>query len=106
MLPEVRARLAALAPASAERWAKVKLGRRRLTYLVKAISGDTLDIDPFRLLADEIPGARENMGDHTLVVVGARDGSGPPSFFVLDHAANARLHDEANGEELLGGDCQ
>ena len=71
---------------------------------MKAISGDTLGVDPFRLLADEVPGARENMGNHTLVVVGAHDGSGQPSFFVLDHVTNPRLHDEANGGELLDSD--
>ena len=39
----------------------------------------------------------ENMGNRTLVVVGAHDGGGRPNFLVLDQVTNPKLHDEANG---------
>ena len=62
-------------------------------------------MNPVKLLADEVPGARAAMGEHTLVVVGAIQPHGRPGFFVLDHKANPTFHDEATGEDLLDKAC-
>ena len=102
----VKARLAAREPLAGGAWSPLKLGRLRLTYLVRWVDGDGLDgVDPFRLLADEVPGARGAMGEYALVVVGAAAG-GKPGFFVLAHKANPIFHDYAQGEELLDKACR
>lgn len=72
-------------------------------YEATAVRGDDLDgADPFLLLADRMPGARTEMGLHTLVVVGAWFGDGRPGFVVLtDRADGTNL---ASGEELQDHD--
>lgn len=73
-------------------------------YEATTVRGDDLDdADPFLLLADGIPGARVEMGLHTLVVVGAWFGDGRPGFVVLaDRADGTNL---ASGEELQDHDA-
>ncbi len=40
-------------------------------YEAMWIAGEHLgDNNPFKLLADGVPGARQNMGDYTLIVIG------------------------------------
>ena len=103
----VKARLATLRPLQGNAWTLLKLGRLRPSYLVRRVDGDGLDgIDPFRLLADEVSGARDAMGEYTLVVVGATAAGGKPGFFVLAHEANPIFHDAAKGEELLDKECR
>ena len=103
---DVKARLAALRPSPQTTWRPVKLGPLHLTYLVKMVDAGSLDaVDPFKLLADEVPGARASMAEHTLVVVGSIGADGRPGFFVLDHKANRLVQDEAMGEQLLDPTC-
>ena len=104
----VKARLAAYAPLPGAAWTPLKLGPLRLTYLVRRVDGDSLDgVDPFRLLADEVPGARDAMGEYALVVVAATAAGGKkPGFDVLAHKANPVFHDTAKGEELLDKACR
>jgi CDP-diacylglycerol pyrophosphatase len=63
------------------------------------------DANPFRILADKDPQAADEMGKHTLVVVGAkfRDGDG---FVLLDDKANPALGDFGSGEELQDHSCK
>ena len=58
---------------------------------------DLNDIKGFRLLAECLPGAREDMSRRTLVVVGSPSGSG---FVVLAGQADAAAGDEGSGEDL------
>jgi CDP-diacylglycerol pyrophosphatase len=75
-------------------------------YLAMKVEGANLDqINPFTLLADGVPGARQDMGYHTLVVVGATFSTGRPGFFVLDDRANPAAGDDASGEELQDHAC-
>ena len=103
----VKARLAVHQPLPGDAWTRLKLDPLRLTYLVKRVDSDGLDgVDPFRLMADEVPGARDAMGDYALVVVGATAAGGKPGFFALAHKANLAFHDTAKGEELLDKECR
>ena len=65
----------ASAPLAAEigtEWTPLAFGPPNSHYLVRLVVGAELgDKDPFRLLADGVAGARENMGEQTLVVAGA-----------------------------------
>jgi CDP-diacylglycerol pyrophosphatase len=70
-------------------------------YSAIAVSGEDLDaINPFTLLADGVPGARTDMGDQTLVVVGAVGPDGEPGFVILADHADVATGDRASGESL------
>jgi CDP-diacylglycerol pyrophosphatase len=63
-------------------------------------------VDPFRLLADADPTARDDMGRHTLVLVGATfPADGQDGFVLLDDRADLMTADRASGEELQDHDC-
>lgn len=69
-------------------------------YLAMAV--DDLDaVNPFALLADGVPGARADMGAHTLAVVGAYLPDGRPGFVLLANSAGP----EASSEDLQDHDA-
>lgn len=70
-------------------------------YSAMTVEGENLDaVDPFRLLADGIAGAREDMGSQTLVVVGAYLPGGRPGFVILADHVDVAAGDTAGGEAL------
>jgi CDP-diacylglycerol pyrophosphatase len=69
-------------------------------YDAVTVSGEDLTVNPFDVLADGIAGARDHMGDRTLVVVGAFGADGRPGFVILSDRADAATGDLAEGEEL------
>lgn len=84
-------------------WAPLPVPLTGHTYWAMAVDGTDLQADPFRLLADGLSGAREDMGQYTLVVVGATRPSGQPGFIVL--ADRADDVSDAGGEELQDHDA-
>jgi CDP-diacylglycerol pyrophosphatase len=62
--------------------------------------------NPFRLLAERLPDAAQNMGDRTLVVVGFTRSNGAKGFVIFTDRVNKDAGDLANGEELLDHSCQ
>ena len=70
------------------------------TYWAMAVDGPDLNVNPFLLLADGLDGARDAMGQFTVVVVGAIDSVGRPGFVIL-----ADRSSEAGGEELQDHDA-
>ncbi|KAA0108445.1 CDP-diacylglycerol diphosphatase [Mycolicibacterium sp. P1-5] len=77
-------------------WAPLPVPLTGHTYWAMAVDGTDLDADPFRLLADGLEGARDDMGEYTLVVVGTAT---PRAGFVV-LADRADDVSEAGGEEL------
>jgi CDP-diacylglycerol pyrophosphatase len=70
-------------------------------YRAIAVRGEDLDaVNPFELLADGVAGARSDMGDQTLVVVGSVSSDGEPGFVVLADHADPATGDQASGESL------
>jgi CDP-diacylglycerol pyrophosphatase len=69
-------------------------------YRAKRIGPKDLDRNIFKMVADEIPGARGRMGEESLAVVGYESPSGEPGFVVL--AAGGHGH----AEELLDHQCR
>jgi CDP-diacylglycerol pyrophosphatase len=70
-------------------------------YDAIAVPGEDIEaVDPFVLLAEGIPGARETMGERTLVVIGSTGADGQPGFVVLAGRTDAATGDLAGGEEL------
>ncbi len=74
------------------------------TYWAIAVPGADLAANPFTVLADGLPGARADMGSHTLVVVGTTDTAGQPGFVMLADRANGETGEQAGGEELQDHD--
>jgi CDP-diacylglycerol pyrophosphatase len=69
-------------------------------YRAVRVAGPTLfGHNPFKLLASGVPGARADMGQHTLVVVGMQFGR-VPGFVILDDQADVAHGDWGNGEQL------
>lgn len=89
-----------------ERWAPLDaplVGRR---YLAMRVLGQDLgQANPFKLLADGVPGAREEMERHTLVVAGATFAGGEPGFVILDNRADPDAGDWGHGEDLQDHAC-
>jgi len=75
------------------------------SYRAMRVDGEALDANPFLLTADGIPGARANMGNETLVVVGATFAGGKPGFVILDTAADPATGNPGSGEELQDHSC-
>ena len=70
------------------------------------VLGDALDgANPFALLADGVAGAREAMGEQTLVVAGAVFADSRPGFIILTDRINPAMGDKAAGEELQDHGC-
>jgi CDP-diacylglycerol pyrophosphatase len=75
-------------------------------YLARRVMGDDLaPANPFLLLADGIPAARQDMGYQTLVVLGATFPDGKPGFVVLNDHADIAAGDRASGEQLQDHAC-
>lgn len=82
-------------------WAPFPVPLAGHPYDAIAVSGEDLDaVDPFVLLADGLPGARDTMADRTLVVVGSVGADGRPGFVILAGRTDAATGDLAEGEEL------
>lgn len=70
-------------------------------YSAIAVPGEDLGaVNPFRLLADGVPGARADMGRRTLVVAGAILGDGRPGFIVLAGLVDSATGDTGGGEAV------
>ena len=95
---DVRAALRQQQAAIGDAWRPLAQRLSGHRYLARRVLGDDLAQDPFRLVADGIPGARADMAAHTIVVVGA-EFAGRPGFVVLD---NGERH---GGEELQDHSC-
>jgi CDP-diacylglycerol pyrophosphatase len=61
--------------------------------------------DPFRLLAEGVAGARDDMQLRTLVVVGMRFENDAPGFVLLQDRADVLHLDFGAGARLLDHDC-
>lgn len=103
---DVKATLRAHANEITEEWTSLKFALSGHQYRAIRVPGSNLDVDPFVILANQMPSARADMGKQTLVVTGAPNvGGGPPSFIVLNNHVSLDSGDRAAGEELLDANC-
>jgi CDP-diacylglycerol pyrophosphatase len=76
-------------------------------YMAMWVPGEHLgSSNPFLLVAEGLPGARQNMGERTLVVVGLTRADGTKGFVLLEDQVNKESHDSASGEELQDHACR
>lgn len=102
--PDVHDALTAHAASVGPAWAPFPVPLAGHRYDAMAVDGAELDVDPFTLLADGVPGARDDMGARTLVVVGSVDATGRPGFVILTDRADPATGDHAAGEQLQDHD--
>jgi CDP-diacylglycerol pyrophosphatase len=100
----VRATLTAHAAAFGPQWSPIQLDGH--TYLARSLTGDNLDQNLFHLLADTVPGAKNDMGHQTLVVVGASLPGGQNGFILLTTHTDLLAGNRASGEELQDHACK
>lgn len=87
------------------RWSRRPLTLNGHPYFARWIDGESLSADPFRLLADQMPGARRTMAAWSLVLVGASRGPDRPGFLLLATRADPAARNFASGEELQDHAC-
>ena len=88
------------------RWTVLKTPLAGHQYRAMRVTGPTLfGHNPFKLLAWGVPGARADMGQHTLVVVGMVFNGRVPGFIILDDRADLAHGDWGSGEELQDHAC-
>ncbi|MBN8874152.1 MAG: CDP-diacylglycerol diphosphatase [Rhodospirillales bacterium] len=101
---DVKAAIAANLEAVGPDWAPFPVAFDGHPYRARRIEAETLQaVDPFRLLAASIPVSE--MGNHTLVVVGATFAGGVPGFVLFDDRVDLARGDRASGEELQDHRC-
>jgi len=101
--PEVAKTLADYAPHLDGQWRPMTVDLHGRKYWARKVDSANLDgVFPFRLLADEMPGASGEMGHWSLAAV-AIDFQGKPGFVLLaDHAG---LEGGGHAEDLQDLDC-
>ena len=105
--PDVHQALRKHEPSIGNRWAPLDVSFSGHHYESMWVPGKRLGSNnPFRFLAEGIPGAAQNMGDRTLVVVGSSRANGAAGFVILEDQVNRESHDSAHGEELLDHACR
>jgi CDP-diacylglycerol pyrophosphatase len=95
--------LAEAAPSLDERWRAMTIGLNGRKYIARRLdSPDLSEVEPLKLLADGIDGARAHMDYYSLAAVGATF-DGKPGFILLAD----RLSPEGGGhaEDLEDHDC-
>ena len=104
--PEVQATLRDEGAAIGNRWAPLDVELSGHHYWAMWVAGERLGANnPFRLMAEGLPGAAQDMGDRTLVVVGSSRANGAAGFVILEDQVDKENHDMASGEELLDHSC-
>jgi CDP-diacylglycerol pyrophosphatase len=103
---DVRSALARDEGAIGERWSLLDepLGGHR--FQAMRVMGTTLaGHNPFKLLAEGVSGARADMGQRTLVVVGMRFAGGRAGFVILADRVDLLQDDFAGGSRLQDRSC-
>lgn len=105
---DVRAALQEMEPGvPANGWVALPRPIRHLRFWAHRVRAETLDgINPFALVARDIPGARVTMGQMTIVVAGSNFKDGGKGFLVLAaRVGGTRAEAVSTGEELLDHAC-
>ena len=86
-------------------WMRFPVPLRGRSYLARRLMDDTLvHTNPFTLLANDVPGARTEMGKWALVAAGITI-DGRPEFILLADQAELLTGDRGSGEDLQDHAC-
>jgi CDP-diacylglycerol pyrophosphatase len=91
----------------ASRWSPLPVELNGHAYLARRIDGaDLAGVQPFKLLADDVPQAREHMGDYTLAVVATHFADGKEGFVLLAGKADPASGNRGSAEgDVQDHDC-
>jgi CDP-diacylglycerol pyrophosphatase len=104
--PDVQSALREESAAIGDYWAPLDVPLSGHRYWARWVAGESLGANnPFRLLAEGLPGAAQDMGGRTLVVIGSSRPNGTAGFVLLEDQVDRENHDVATGEELLDHSC-
>lgn len=104
--PGVRALLAQHLDAIGSSWKRLSFPLDSERYIARRLDAAALVTNnPFNLLAGEVGGAGQKMGEETLVVAGATFAPGQNGFILLAAGADPSTGDRAHGEDLLDHAC-
>jgi CDP-diacylglycerol pyrophosphatase len=102
--PDVREALVAYRAKLSAAWHVLPFQLRGRRYWARRLdSGDLSDAAPFRLLAEGVAGAKDDMADETLVAIGATFAPTIPGFILLADRADPDAG--GHGEDLLDARC-
>lgn len=87
------------------KWAPLNQRISGHDYLAIRIDGEQLNANPFDLLADKVPGARRDMGQRSVVVVGTSGNDGTSGFVILETHVDRDTDNLASGEEVQDHSC-
>ena len=103
--PEVIAALHDNAASLGTNWTRLPVPLQGRSYLARRLMDETLaHSNPFTLLANDVPGARADMGTWTLVAAGITI-DGRPEFILLADQADLLTGDRGSGEALQDHAC-
>jgi CDP-diacylglycerol pyrophosphatase len=104
--PDVRATLIRLRASIGTSWAPLPEPVGGYGYWAMRVMGSALgEANPFKLLADGMPGARADMKLRTLVVAGMRFEGDAPGFIILQDRADLLHFNFGAGARLQDHDC-
>ncbi len=104
--PDVRDTLIKLRAGIGETWTPLAAPVGGYGYSAMRMMGPALaGRNPFKLMADGVPGARNDMQLRTLVIVGMRFEADAPGFVILQDRADVLHADFGAGARLLDHDC-
>ena len=104
--PDVRSALSANLDKISDTWTPFPVPLAGHSYRSLRIDLENLgSVDPFRLLANNLPRSQGDIGMHTLVLVGANFTDGSSGFVLLDDHASLAAGDRASGEQLQDHSC-
>lgn len=102
--PDLRALLAAHIGEIGAKWAAFPFPLYGGHYVARRLA-DLTTGDPFKLLAEGVPGAAQHMGQETLVVAGVSFAPGKNGFVLLAARADPASGYRAHGASLLDHGC-
>ncbi|WP_337270076.1 CDP-diacylglycerol diphosphatase [Oryzifoliimicrobium ureilyticus] len=87
-------------------FARMTVKLERQTFWARFVPGDDLErINPFKMVAEGVPGARANMGGATIAVIGGRSADGGKGFYLLATVMSNPPKSLAAAETLLDPTC-
>jgi CDP-diacylglycerol pyrophosphatase len=105
LAPQVARAIREAAPNLGATWRPIAEPLSEETFEARRLDGDSLERNPFKLLAKGDPAARADMGQYALGIVGEVFPDGRPGFVLLAHRADLQRGDRGVGEALLDHRC-
>ncbi len=102
--PAVHATLQRLLPGITDRWRPLPARLKGRHYIARWLAGANIASNPFRLLAKALK-PDQDIGLHSLVLVGAHDTLGRPGFILLSTAADPATGNKGNSDALQDRTC-